>query len=171
LQAFILNWSHYGTTKTVAESFARENHARGVDTHVADLRRRLPPLDKFDYVFVGAPAHIARVTGKAYRALKCLSNSGWGSKLILIFDTYGPIAQDARRAGKGQKVALPRRCRIDVWWAEALGLSVFPETLRLEVGELKGPLKAGEDAKIGPYVETFIKTLWHTREHQRRRSA
>jgi hypothetical protein len=159
LQALVLYRSHYGTTKTVAESIARELHARGVDAYVADLRRRLPPLDKFDYVFVGAPTRMARVTRKAYRALKCLSQNGWGSKLALIFDTYGPVPKTPEEIEKGKKWLYPGAAGLMKARAEALGLTVCPETLRLEVSGLKGPLKAGGDAKIGPYVEKFVRNL------------
>ncbi len=48
MKALILYRSHYGNTKEIAEEMAKELHARGVDSIVADLRRRLPNLDEFD---------------------------------------------------------------------------------------------------------------------------
>jgi flavodoxin len=159
LQALILYRSHYGTTKTAAESIARELHARGIDAYVADLRRRLPRLDKFDYAFVGAPTRMARVTRAAYRALKRLSRKGWGAKPIFIFDTFGPIPADPGKREKGRKWLYPGAAGLMKTRAEELGLNVAAEPMRLEVKELKGPLKAGEDEKIGPYVEKFVRNL------------
>jgi flavodoxin len=159
LPALVLCRSHYGTTKTAAESIARELHARSIDACVADLRRRLPKLDKFDYAFVGAPTRMARVTRKAYRALRRLSKKGWGSKQVLVFDTYGPVPKTPEELEKGKKWLYPGAAGLMKARAEALGLSVYTKTLRLEVDGMKGPLKAGEDEKIGPFIEEFIKTL------------
>ena len=43
--------------------------------------------------------------------------------------------------------------------ASALGLNVYEQTLRCEVKDTKGPLKAGEKEKIRSFVEEFLKSL------------
>jgi flavodoxin len=159
MQALVLYRSYHGTTKTAAESIARELHARGIEAYVADLRRSLPRIEKFDLAFIGAPTRIARVTRKAYRALKRLSKKGWGAKPVLIFDTYGPVPTKPEELEKGRKWLYPGAAGLMKARAEALGLAAYAETLRLEVKDMKGPLKEGQDERIGPYIETFLKTL------------
>lgn len=159
MKALILYRSHYGTTMQVANDIAKELSARGVDSCVMDLRRRLPTLADFDAAFIGAPTRMARVTRKAYRALKRLHKKGWGSKPVVVFDTYGPLPATPEELEKGKKWLFPGAAGLLKTRAEALGLSVYPKTLRLEVAGMKGPLKAGEDEKIGPFVEDYRKTI------------
>jgi len=159
MKALVLYRSHYGTTKSVAGELAKEFQARGIESEVADMRRKLPPLGDFDAVLVGAPTRMARVTRKAYRALKRLSRKGWGTKPVIIFDTYGPMPKTPEELEKGKKWLYPGAAGLMKARAEALGLSVYAKTLRLEVAGLKGPLKAGEDEKIGPFVEDYQKTI------------
>jgi len=159
MKALILFRSHYGNTKQIAEEMAKELRVRGIDSVVADLRRRLPDLAEFDAALVGAPTRMARVTRKAFRALKRLHKKGWGSKPVAVFDTYGPLPATPEKLEKGQTRLSPGAAGLMKARAEALGMNVYAKTLRCEVKGMKGPLKDGEKEKVAAFIDEFARTI------------
>jgi len=159
MKALILYRSHYGNTKQIAEEMAKELRARGIDPVVADLRRRLPDLTQFDAVFVGAPTRMARVTRKALRVLQRLHKKGLGRKPLALFDTYGPLPATPEELEKGRKWLFPGAVGLMQAKAEAIGLNVYPKTLRCEVKGMKGPLKDGEKEKVAAFIDEFARTI------------
>ena len=60
MKGLILFRSHYGNTKQVAESLARQITALGHEAVVQDLRQKLPDLQDLDFVMIGAPTRLAK---------------------------------------------------------------------------------------------------------------
>ena len=159
MKALVLFRSHYGNTKQIAEGIAKELGAQGAETIVADLRRRLPDLGDIDMILLGAPTRMARVTRKALRALKRLRKKGYTEKPVAIFDTYGPVPTDPEKLEKGKKWLAPGAAGIMHLTAETMGLNVYPETLRCEVREMKGPLADNELEKAASFARAFLSTI------------
>ncbi len=160
MKALVLYRSHYGNTKQVAEELSQQLAAKGVEPQVLDMRGKLPELDGFGAAFIGAPTRMAKVTGRAYRVLAKLAKKGWAAKPVVVFDTFGPIPANPEELEKGKKWLYPGAAGLMLARAQALGLNVFGKTLRIEMGPgLKGPMKDGELAKVGPFVEDVLPFL------------
>ena len=159
MKALVLFRSHYGNTRQVAESVKKALEAQGIETVVQDLRRRLPDLGEIDLVLMGAPTRMARVTRRAARALTRLKKRGLLDKPIAVFDTYGPIPTKPEELEKGKKWLYPGAAGIMQNTAKALGLNVYSETLRCEVGGMKGPLKDGELERAAAFTRAFVGSL------------
>jgi hypothetical protein len=164
MKGLVLFRSHYGNTKQVAEAMATQINALGHESAVQDLRRKLPDLGGVDFIFIGAPTRMARVTRKARRVLKRLRKRGFVDKPVAIFDTYGPIPTNPQELEKGRKWLYPGAAGIMQKTAKDLGLNVYADTLRCEVAGMKGPLKEGELAKAAVFVGAFISSFGQKRE-------
>jgi flavodoxin len=164
MKGLVLFRSHYGNTKQVAEAIAAQINALGHESAVQDLRRKLPDLGGVDFIFIGAPTRMARVTRKAKRVLKRLRKRGFIEKPIAIFDTYGPIPTNPEELEKGRKWLYPGAAGIMQKTAKGLDLNVYGDTLRCEVAGMKGPLKEGELEKAAVFVGAFISSFGRKRE-------
>jgi hypothetical protein len=156
MRALILYRSYYGNTRQVAEEIERSLRGLGHGAAVQDLRSRLPELAGVDFVFVGAPTRMARVTGRAKGALRGLKARGLGRKPLAVFDTYGPVPKTPEEMAKAERWMNPGAAGILANTASQLGLNVHPQTLRCEVQGLKGPLAKGELGKVAPFVKSFV---------------
>jgi flavodoxin len=159
MKGLVLFRSHYGNTKQVAEAIAARVRALGHESVVQDLRRKLPDLNSVDFVIIGAPTRMARVTRKALRVLKRLRKRGFGPKPVAVFDTYGPIPTKPEELEKGRKWLYPGAAGILQKRAGELGLNAYANTLRCEVVGMKGPLKDGELEKAAAFADDFISSF------------
>jgi flavodoxin len=159
MKALVLFRSFYGNTKQVAESIAQQITSLGHEAIVQDLRQRLPDLKSFDFIIIGAPTRMARVTGKALRVLKQLRKKGFAGKPVAIFDTYGPVPTKPEELEKGRKWLYPGAAGIMQKVAKNQGLNVYAEILRCEVQGLKGPLADHQQVKIASFTKEFISKL------------
>ena len=159
MKALVLFRSYHGNTQQVAEAIKKELDAQGIETSVQDLRRRLPELSNVDFIVMGAPTRMARVSRKALRVLKRLRKKGFGEKPVVIFDTFGPIPTKPEELEKGKKWLYPGAAGIMQTAAKTLGLNVYSETLRCEVQGMKGPLKDGEMEKTAAFTKAFIASV------------
>jgi flavodoxin len=156
MKALILYRSYYGTTRQVAEMLAREITGLGHQAEVRDLRRRLPDLKDIDCALIGTPTRMGRATWKARRALRRLRRKGFGTKLLGIFDTYGPEPTDPAKLEEDRKWFYPGAAGRLQAKGQKLGLHVFPRTLRCQVQGSKGPLREGEAEKTAKFAREFI---------------
>jgi len=156
MKALILYRSHYGNTKEVAEVMAGEVKRLGHEALIQDLRLRLPELTDVDLVMIGAPTRMARVTWKAYRALRRLRRKDFGNKPVAVFDTYGPEPADPVKREEDRKWIHPGAAGRLLDKAAELGLNVRAECLRCEVEGMKGPLKKGEKEKAIAFARKLM---------------
>jgi menaquinone-dependent protoporphyrinogen IX oxidase len=159
MKGLILFRSHYGNTKQVAYAMAAVIQGLGHEPVVQDLRRKLPDLQSFDFVLIGAPTRMARVTRKAVRVLKRLRKRGLGDKPLAVFDTYGPVPAKPEELEKAKKWLYPGAAGIMQTAAKAQGLNVYPNTLRCEVAGMKGPLKEKELDRAAAFAKEFLAAL------------
>jgi flavodoxin len=159
MKALVLFRSHYGNTKQVAEAIAGEITAMGHDSVVQDIRQRLPDPQSFDFILIGAPTRMGKVTRKALRVLKRFRKPGFARKPVAIFDTYGPLPTNPEELEKAKKWIYPGAAGIMQEAAKSLGLTVYPNTLRCEVKGMKGPLGDDELGKAAAFVREFVSTF------------
>lgn len=159
MKGLVLFRSHYGNTKQIAEAIAGAINALGHESLVQDLRRKLPNLQSFDFILIGAPTRMARVTRKAVRVLKRLWKRGLGDKPIAVFDTYGPVPAKPEELEKTKKWLYPGAAGIMQNAAKARGLNVYPNTLRCEVTGMKGPLKEKELENAAAFAKAFVAAI------------
>jgi hypothetical protein len=159
MKALILYRSYYGNTRAVAEALAGEIEKLGHHAEVRDLRRRLPDLKDIDCVLIGAPTRMGRATWKARWALRRLRWKGFGVKPLGIFDTYGPLPADPAKLEEDRKWFYPGAVGMLQTKGQKLKLHVFPQTLRCQVREWKGPLQEGEAEKAIRFAREFIDAI------------
>ena len=156
MKALVLFRSFYGNTKQVAEIIAEQIKTLGHEAEVRDLRQKLPDLKGIDFIVIGAPTRMARVTRKAKSVLKQLRKRGFGGKPIAVFDTYGPVPAKSEELEKGKKWLYPGAAGIMQKVAKDQGLNVYENTLRCEVKGMKGPLKDSEKEKAASFTKDFM---------------
>jgi flavorubredoxin len=159
MKALILFRSYFGNTKQVAEVIAREITVLGDEPIVQDLRTKLPDLQSFDFIFIGAPTRMARVNRKALRALKRLHKKRVGQKPIAVFDTYGPVPTKPKEMEKAKKWLEPGAAGKMLEVAKGLGLNVYAKTLRCEVQGMKGPLGNGGQERAASFTREFVSSI------------
>ncbi len=161
MRALILYRSYHGTTKQAAEAMAARLCSLGHEAEARDLRSPLPDITSVDLFLVGAPTRFGRVTGKARAALRRLRRRGIGARPVAVFDTYGPLPKTPEQEKESRKWLEPGAAGILRAAAQALGLNVRPEVLRLAVGGAYGPLADGESERACAYVEAFAAATAH----------
>lgn len=158
MHILVLYRSYHGNTRAVADAIAGRLRSRGHQADVRDVRQPLPDLSGVDRVLVGAPTRFARVSAAATSALRKLRRRGFGGKLVGVFDTYGPLPKTPEEERENRKWLEPGAAGILHRKAEALGLRVFPESLRCAVAEAYGPLAKGALEKAAGFAERFAAT-------------
>lgn len=159
MKALVLFRSYYGNTKLVADAIAQQITSLGHEAVVQDLRQRLPDMEAFDFILIGAPTRMARVTGKALSVLKQLRKKGFTKKPVAIFDTCGPVPEKPEELEKGRKWMYPGAAGIMQKVAKDQGLNVYTETLRCEVQAFKGPLADNQLEKTASFTREFISRI------------
>lgn len=159
MKGLVLYRSYYGNTKLVAEALANEIVKLGHQAEVRDLRLRLPDMKDIDWAVIGTPTRMGRATWKARWALHRLRRQGFGKKLLGIFDTYGPLPVDAAKLEGDRKWFYPGAVGMLQAKAKKLGLNVYPEVLRCQVKEMRGPLKEGEAEKAAQFAREFVNVI------------
>ena len=105
---------------------------------------------------------MARANRKAVNVLKRLKKKGFSDKPVAIFDTYGPIPTTPEELEKGKKWIYPGAAGIMQKVAKNRGLNVYPETLRCEVKEMKGPLADNALENAVSFTRVFVSTFGKT---------
>lgn len=151
--------SVYGNTRKVAETIADQLGTEGHQTELINLRERVPKEIKADFMFIGSPTRIKRMTGKTRRFIKKIDAGRWGSGPICAFDTYGPIPKTEDEMNKASKWLYPGAAGEIQELAKKRGLTVHPSALRCAVTDIKGPLTSEAPQKAREFVHEFVETL------------
>ena len=159
MKALVLFRSYYGNTKQIAEVIAQQISALAHEATVQDLRQKLPDLNNFDFIIIGAPTRMARVSRKALGVLKQLRKKGFAGKPIAVFDTYGPVPTTPEELEESRKWLYPGAVGIMQRAAKDQGLNVYEKTLRCEVKGFKGPLADGEQARAASFTKEFMSAI------------
>ncbi len=151
--------SVYGNTKQVAEAIAEEIKAQGHEVEVYNLGEKVPRGVTGDFVFVGSPTRMSRMTGRTKKFVKRLDKRTWSSKPVVPFETILALPEDPAERAKAEKwtthTAGPRIKEL----AEKRGLMVSEKVLRVDVKGLKGPLAPDGLNKAREFTHSFIATI------------
>lgn len=132
--------SVYGNTKLVAEAIAEQIRADGHSVEILNLGEKEPTKVDADFMFLGSPTRIGRMTKRAKGFLEGLDKELWKNKPIVTFDTVGPLSEDLEKRKKWleriDKSAATRMQDI----VRGRGLNAHPEVLHIPVTGFKGPL-------------------------------
>jgi len=151
--------SVFGNTGQVASVIAEELEKAGHQVALVNLRlSRDVPLDG-DFLLVGSPTRVARMTGKSKRFVKKLDAKTWGAKPVAVFDTHSPYPEDPKEREKSLKWIEPGAAGRLSELAAKRGLNVRGPPLRCVVKDLKGPLAEGELEKAREYAREFAASL------------
>ncbi|MEI6795935.1 MAG: flavodoxin family protein [Methanomassiliicoccales archaeon] len=154
--------SEHGSTKMVAEAVAEQIRSEGHEAEIINVKEDRAAQPKGDFLFIGSPTRAGRRTGPTKRFLEDLKVADWNGKPVVVFDTWGPVANDAEKLRKYEermkddpKGAAPRLKEI----AQERGLSVRPEMLRLNVTGMWGPLAADGPQRAKEFTRKFLASL------------
>jgi len=151
--------SVYGNTKQVAEAIAEQIRSDGHEVELIALRDEGGVAPAGDFMFVGSPTRMGRMTKKAKEFVEGLDKEHWKSRPIVTFDTVGPLSEDEEKRKKWlsriDKSAATRMQEL----ARQQGLSVHQEVLHVAVTGFKGPLASDALDMAKEFTHRFISTL------------
>jgi flavodoxin len=151
--------SVYGNTKQVAEAIAEQIRSEGHQVELIALRDGGGSASAGDFLFVGSPTRIGRMTKKAKEFVEGLDTGHWKSRPIVTFDTVGPLSEDEEKREKWlsriEKSAATRMQEL----ARQRGLSVHEEVLHVAVTGFKGPLASDALDRAKEFAHRFIATM------------
>ncbi len=151
--------SVFGNTGQVASVIAEELEKAGHQVVLVNLRQnRNVPVDG-DFLFVGSPTRIAKMTGKSKRFVKRLDAKAWGARPVAVFDTHSPYPEDPKEREKSLKWIEPGAAGRLTELATERGLNVRGPPLRCVVKDMKGPLAEGQLEKAREYARQFAVSL------------
>ncbi len=151
--------SVFGNTGQVASAIAEELEKAGHEVALVNLRASRDVPAAGDFLFVGSPTRVAKMTGKSKRFVKKLDVKVWGARPVAIFDTHMAYPEDPKERAKSLKWIEPGAAGRLSALATERGLSVRGPPLRCVVKDMKGPLAEGQLEKAREYARQFAASL------------
>jgi flavodoxin len=159
LKGAVVYDSVFGNTKLVAEAIAQQIQAEGHSVTTLNLRKEGAKPVQADFMFIGGPTRIKKMTRRVRGYLKKLDKNEWSEKPVIAFDTYGPLGKTEEERRKGDKWVNPGAAGGIVELGHKKGLKIYPDTLRCAVVDLKGPLEPDALDKAKKFTHEFISSL------------
>jgi flavodoxin len=132
--------SVYGNTKRVAEAIAEQIKTDGHSADLLNLGENEAKDVEADFIFVGSPTRMGRMTKKAKGFVEGLDKEYWKNRPIVSFDTVGPLSGDDEKRKKWLELITKSAATRMQELARERGLSAHPEVLHIAVTGFKGPL-------------------------------
>lgn len=151
--------SVFGNTRQVAEAMKDEIEKSGHQVSLLNVRESREVPQDGDFLFVGSPTRIGKMTGRSKRLVKKLDRNTWGSKPVAVFDTHMPYPEDPKEREKSSKWIEPGAAGKLAELASKRGLKVQGQPLRCVVKDMKGPLAEGQLDKARDYARQFVASL------------
>jgi len=151
--------SVYGNTKLVAEAIAEQIRADGHSVEVLNLREEGARKIEADFMFIGGPTRLKKMTRNVKHFVKKLDKNYWSTRPVVAFDTYGPLGKTEEEQKKAEKWLHPGAVGSIQALAGKMGLKVHPATLRCAVTDLKGPLEPDAIEKAKKFAHEFAVSL------------
>jgi flavodoxin len=159
MKGLVVYDSVHGNTKLVAESITKQIKDEGHQAEMIGLRDGTDnPMDG-DYMFIGSPTRMGKMTPRAKKFLNSLNRELWSDKPIFIFDTYGPVPKSAEERKKKNKWLEPGAAGKLQKLLKEKGFNVSDELLRCEVTGIKGPLGTDELNRAKKYTHDSVTNL------------
>ena len=151
--------SVYGNTKQVAEAIAEQMRSEGHQVGLIALRDEGGKAFEGDFMFVGSPTRMGRMTEKAKRFVEGLDREYWKNRQIVAFDTVGPFSEDEEKRKKWlSRVTKSAATRMQEL-ARKCGLSAYPEVLHVAVTGFKGPLAPDALDMVRDFTHRFMASM------------
>ncbi len=159
MKAAVVYDSVYGNTKLVAEAIADQLRVEGLQVELHNLREEKVRQVDADVLFLGGPTRMKHLTRKVKGFVKRLDKAYWGSRPIVVFDTFGPIAKTEEERKRQEAWINPGAAGEIQEMAKERGLKTHPTTLRSAVTGLKGPLDPEAVAKAKQFAHDVIASM------------
>jgi len=151
--------SVYGNTKQVAEAIAEQIRVDGHSADIVNLGEREVKKVEADFMFVGSPTRMGRMTRKAKGFVEGMDTDYWKTRPIVTFDTVGPLSEDDEKRKKWlERVTKSAATRMQEL-ARERGLGAHPEVLHVAVTGFKGPLASDALDMARGFTHRFIANL------------
>ncbi|MBU1914613.1 MAG: flavodoxin domain-containing protein [Thermoplasmatota archaeon] len=151
--------SVYGNTKLVAEAIAEQIRADGHSAELLNLRADRRRQIDADFVFIGGPTRMKKMTRNVKGFINRLDKSHWSTRPLVAFDTYGPLGKTEEERKKGEKWINPGAVGGIQALASKMGLKVHPASLRCAVTDMKGPLEPTALEHARKFTHEFAMSL------------
>jgi flavodoxin len=152
--------TYYGNTKLVAEAIVEQIKADGHEAELMSVREPPSSGPHGDFMLIGSPVRIARVTRRTRKFVKKLDVAAWKDKPIAAFVTVGPMKENPTEKEKAdaQKWSVTPGSEFRDM-IKARGLMAYDQVLYVEVKDIKGPLVDTGIEKARQFVHAFLQTL------------
>jgi len=151
--------SVYGNTKQVAEAIAEQIRSEGHQVELIAIKDEGKGAVEGDFLFVGSPTRMGRMTRGTKGFLEGLNSEYWKSRPVVAFDTVGPLSEDAEKRKKWlSRVDRSAATRMQEL-ARERGLSAHPEVLHIAVTGFKGPLASDALDIARDFTHRFMATV------------
>jgi len=148
--------SVYGNTKQVAEAIAEQIRSEGHQVELIALRDEGGVAVTGDFLFVGSPTRMGRMTRSARVFVEGLDREYWKNRPIVAFDTVGPFSEDEEKRKKWlERVTKSAATRMQEL-ARKGGLMAHQEVLHVAVTGFKGPLAPDALAMARDFTHRFM---------------
>jgi flavodoxin len=159
MKGLVVYDSVYGNTKMVAEAIAHQIEDEGHQAEMRGLRDKTDNPTDGDYMFIGSPTRMGKMTPRAKNFLNKIERKLWADKPIFVFDTYGPLPESAEEREKKKKWLEPGAAGKLQNLLKKKGFNVSGELLRCEVMGIKGPLGSDELNRAKKYAHERVASL------------
>ena len=153
--------TYYGNTKIVAEAILEQIKSDGHEGELRSVREDYPSPPRGDFLFVGSPNRMGRVTGRTKRFVKKLDLEAWRNKPVAVFTTVGLLPKEGateKQKKSAEKWVLGAAPKLRDM-AKARGLNVVDKVLYVEVKDSKGPLIDTGVEQTKQFAHEFMQTL------------
>jgi len=153
--------TYFGNTKRVAEAIVEEIKAAGHEAELRSVREKYSSPPQGDFMFVGSPIRVAKVSRKTKRFVKKLDLESWRNRPMAVFVTVAPP--------KKEPVTEKEKASMEKWvytggpklrdLAKERGLNVVDRVLHVAVKDMKGPLVDNAVDQTKEYVREFVSAM------------
>lgn len=161
MKGIVVYDTYYGNTKLVAEAIVAQVKADGHEAEIRSAKDKYPSPPQGDFLFVGSPVRMGRVTGRTKRFVKKLDRKAWQNKPIAVFTTIGLLPKEDAPEEKKKSVekwtlgaALKLR---DL--AKEMEFNVVDKVLCIEVKDSKGPLVDTGVEQTKQFTHEFLQNV------------
>jgi len=161
LKGIVAYDTYYGNTKIVAEAILEQIKSDGHEGELRSVREDYPSPPRGDFLFVGSPNRMGRVTGRTKRFVKKIDLEAWRNKPVAVFTTVGLLPKEGateKQKKSAEKWVLGAAPKLRDM-AKARGLNVVDKVLYVEVKDSKGPLIDTGVEQTKQFAHEFMQTL------------
>lgn len=151
--------SVHGNTKQVAEAIAEQIKSEGHKVELIALKDGVRGVVTGDFLFVGSPTRMGRMTPSAKEFVEGLDMDYWRNRPVVAFDTVGPMPKDEEKRKKwlGRVIKSAASKLRDL--ARERGLGAYPKVLNAAVTGFLGPLAPDALETARDFTREFLASL------------